>query len=34
VRGHYVVRSYDRFGRVAFIEIDPYTGGVIGTIRL
>jgi len=34
VRGHYVVRSYDRFGRVAFIEINPYTGGVIGTIRL
>ena len=34
VRGHYVVRSYDRFGRVAFIEINPYTGGVIGVIRL
>jgi len=34
VRGHYVVRSYDRFGRVNFIEINPYTGGVIGVIRL
>jgi Ni/Co efflux regulator RcnB len=34
VRGHYVVRSFDRFGRVSFIEINPYTGGVIGVIRL
>ena len=34
VRGHYVVRSYDRFGQVKFIEINPYTGGVIGVIRL
>ncbi len=34
VRGHYVVRSYDHFGRVSFIEINPYTGGVIGVIRL
>lgn len=34
VRGHYVVRSFDRFGRASFIEINPYTGGVIGVIRL
>jgi hypothetical protein len=34
VRGHYVVRSFDRFGRVSFIEINPYTGGLIGVIRL
>ena len=34
VRGHYVVRSFDRFGRVSFVEINPYTGGVIGVIRL
>jgi hypothetical protein len=34
VRGHYVVRSYDRFGRVNFVEINPYTGDVIGVIRL
>jgi hypothetical protein len=34
MRGHYVVRSFDRFGRVSFIEINPYTGGVIGVIRL
>lgn len=34
VRGHYVVRSFDRFGRVAFVEINPYTGRLIGYIRL
>ncbi|HEY4941666.1 MAG TPA: hypothetical protein VII56_09560 [Rhizomicrobium sp.] len=34
LRGHYVVRSFDRFGRVAFVEVDPYTGRIIGFIRL
>ena len=34
VRGHYVVRSYDRFGRIALVEINPYTGRLIGFIRL
>ena len=34
VRGHYVVRSYNGYGRVSFIEIDPYSGDVIGVIRL
>jgi hypothetical protein len=34
VRGHYVVRSFDRFGRVVFVEVNPYTGGFIGFIRL
>jgi len=34
VRGHYVVRSYDRFGRITFVEVNPYTGGFIGFIRL
>jgi hypothetical protein len=33
-RGYYVVRTYDRFGRVVFVEINPYTGGFIGEIRL
>ena len=33
-RGHYVVRSYNRFGRVVFVEVNPYTGGFIGEIRL
>ncbi|MEJ0042674.1 MAG: hypothetical protein WDM81_10855 [Rhizomicrobium sp.] len=34
VRGHYVVRSFDRFGHVSFVEVNPYTGGFIGFIRL
>ncbi|MBS0472367.1 MAG: hypothetical protein JSR60_14945 [Proteobacteria bacterium] len=34
VRGHYVIRSFDRFGRVAFVEINPYTGAVIGFFRI
>jgi hypothetical protein len=34
VRGHYVVRSFDRFNRVTFIEVNPYTGQIIGFIRL
>ena len=29
----YVVRSYDRFGHVVFVEVNPYTGGFIGTVR-
>ena len=33
-RGHYVVRSFDRFGRVSFVELNPYTGAFIGFIRL
>src|ERR1700749_3827771 len=33
VRGHYVVRSFDRFGRVNFVEVNPYTGRLIGFIR-
>ena len=34
VRGHYVVRSFDRFGHTSFVEVNPYTGQVIGFIRL
>jgi hypothetical protein len=29
----YVVRTYNRFGRVVLVEVDPYTGDVIGVIR-
>ena len=29
----YVVRSYDRFGHVVMVEVDPYTGDVIGVVR-
>jgi hypothetical protein len=33
IRGHYVVRSYDRFGHIVFVEVDPYTGAFIGEFR-
>lgn len=32
-QGRYVIRTYDRFGRVVFVELNPYTGGFIGVIR-
>jgi len=31
--GRYVVRTYDRFGHVVLVEMNPYTGGFIGTVR-
>jgi hypothetical protein len=34
VRGHYVVKSFDRFGRTTFVEVNPYTGAFIGFVRL
>jgi hypothetical protein len=34
LRGQYVVRSQDRFGRVVLVRIDPWTGRFIGTIRI
>lgn len=34
VRGHYVVRSHDRFGRTVFVEVDPYSGVFLGEFRL
>jgi hypothetical protein len=34
VRGHYVVRTFNRFGQVSFVEINPYTGAFVGYIRL
>ncbi len=33
LRGQYVVRSHDRFGRVVLVRIDPWTGRFIGVIR-
>ncbi len=30
--GRYVVRSFDRLGRVVLVEIDPRTGAFIGVI--
>jgi hypothetical protein len=32
-QGRYVIRTYDRYGRVVFVELNPYTGGFIGVIR-
>ncbi|MDE2182899.1 MAG: hypothetical protein KGJ78_07750 [Alphaproteobacteria bacterium] len=32
-QGRYVVRTYDRWGNVVFVEMDPYTGAFIGVIR-
>ena len=34
LRGQYVVRSHDRFGRVVLVRIDPWTGRFMGTVRL
>jgi Ni/Co efflux regulator RcnB len=31
--GRYVIRTYDRFGRVVFVEMNPYTGGFMGEFR-
>lgn len=31
--GRYVVRTYDPYGRLIFVEVDPYTGDYIGVIR-
>ncbi len=30
--GRYVVRSFDRFGRVVLVQVDPYTGALLGVI--
>lgn len=32
-QGRYVVRTYDTWGRIVFVEINPYTGGFIGVVR-
>ena len=34
LRGQYVVRRYDRVGRVVLVRIDPWTGRFIGVIRV
>ncbi len=34
IRGHYVVRSLNRFGRTVFVEVNPYTGAFIGEFRI
>jgi hypothetical protein len=32
-QGRYVMRTYDGFGRVVLVEINPYTGGFVGVVR-
>ena len=34
VHGHYVVKTFNRFGRPVFVEIDPYTGAFRGEFRI
>lgn len=34
VRGHYVVRSVNRMGRIVLVEVHPYTGRFMGEIRI
>jgi hypothetical protein len=34
MHGHYVVKSFNRFGRVVYVEVNPYTGAFIGEIRI
>jgi hypothetical protein len=34
LRGHYVVRSLDPFGRVVLVEINPQNGAFIGEILI
>ena len=34
VHGRYVVRSYDRFGRTVFVQVNPYSGAFVGEVRL
>jgi hypothetical protein len=34
LRGHYVVRTHNRFGHPAIVRIDPYTGAFLGEFRL
>jgi hypothetical protein len=32
-RGHFVIKTFDRFGRPTLVELNPYTGEFIGVIR-
>jgi hypothetical protein len=34
IRGHYVVKTFNRLGRTVFVEIDPYSGAFIGQFRV
>jgi outer membrane murein-binding lipoprotein Lpp len=34
VHGRYVVRTHDRFGRIVFVQVDPYTGSFMREVIL
>lgn len=34
VRGHYVVRTINPFGRTVFVEVGPYSGAFLGEFRI
>ena len=34
VHGRYVVRAHDRFGRIIFVQVDPYSGAFVRVVRL
>jgi hypothetical protein len=34
IHGRYVVRTHDRFGRVVFVQVDPYSGAFIREVFL
>ncbi len=32
-QGRYIVKTYDRWGRLVFVEVNPYTGAFVGVVR-
>src|SRR4051812_22003530 len=34
VRGHYVVKSFNRRGHTVFVEVNPYSGAIVGEFRI
>ena len=34
IHGRYVVRTHDRFGRIVFVQVDPYNGAFIREVRI
>jgi hypothetical protein len=34
VHDRYVVRTHDRFGRIVFVQVDPYSGAFVREVHL
>jgi hypothetical protein len=34
VRDRYVVRTYNRFGHIVLVQVDPWSGAFLGEVRL